>query len=181
MSKKIQITESQLERLMKTITEVASGYDDHYTMYLHGGKSLEVLIDTLRDLVLIFTGINSMLMSDNIEYADLKENFKSARNLIGEISKIMSVVFRDFTDRRVIKKGKILLRTLESYQERIKTTFSFNPDDLFEDNQLKERLIMLTASLANKLEDYALELQSSAASFKEIVQKGRDKRNPNMN
>jgi hypothetical protein len=94
----------------------------------------------------------------------------------------MDVVFKDLTERRLVRKGEILLRALKSYQEKIKTTFSFNKEDLFNnDEELKERLINLTISLGGKLEEYALELKGSSERFKDTVQKGRDKRNTNMN
>ena len=51
----------------------------------------------------------------------MKENFKEAIDLIGEISKAMKVVFKDFDDRKLIRKGDLLLRTLESYQEKLVT------------------------------------------------------------
>jgi hypothetical protein len=181
MGKKIQITELQFERLMKTITEAASGYDDFHVMFLHGGKSLGILSDTLKDLLTVFLGIKAMLESETIEYVDLKENFKEASDLISEISKIMEVVFKDFTERKTIRKGELLLRALESYQEKIKTTFYFSPKDIFKNNELKERLINLTTSLANKLEDYAIELRDSSITFKDRLEKGRDKRDSNMN
>jgi hypothetical protein len=182
MSKKIQLTESQFKRLMENITEIVSGYDDYHVMFLHGGKSFALLIDTLRDLMKVFLGIQAMLSSDTIQYTDLKENFKEARDLIVEISKIMDVVFKDLTERRLVRKGEILLRALKSYQEKIKTTFSFNKGDLFNnDEELKERLIKLTISLGGKLEEYALELKESTERFKDVIQKGRDKRNTNMN
>jgi len=182
MSKKIQITESQFKRLMRTITEVVSGYDDYHVMFLHGGKSLALLLDTLKDLLKVFAGIQAMLESETIEYTDLKENFKEAGDLIVEISKIMEVVFKDLSERKLIRKGEILLRALESYQEKIKTTFSFRKEDLFNnDEELKERLIKLTINLGGKLEEYALELKDSSMIFKDRLEKGRDKRNPNMN
>jgi hypothetical protein len=181
MGKKIQITESQFKRLMKTITEAVSGYDDFHVMYQHGGKSIAFLLDTMRDLLNVFKGIEGMLTSDNIEYTDLKENFNSAIDLIDEITKVMKVVFKDFADRKTIRKGNILLRTLESYQEKLRTTFSFKPEDVYKDDELKERLAILTNEVALKLHDYALELRSSTDTFKSRVLKGRDKQNPNMN
>jgi hypothetical protein len=181
MGKKIQITESQFKRLMKTITEVAAGYDDFYVMYKHGGKSISLLIDTMKDLLNVFKGIQGMLESETIEYVDLKENFKTAIDLIGEISKVMTVVFKDFTDRKVIKKGELLLRSLESYQERLRTTFGYQPEDLFGEGELKSRLIDLTQGVSDKLLSYTLELQKSAFKFKDTIQRHRDRRNPNMN
>jgi hypothetical protein len=93
----------------------------------------------------------------------------------------MKVVFKDFADRKTIRKGNILLRTLESYQEKLRTTFSFKPEDVYKDDELKERLAILTNEVALKLHDYALELRSSTDTFKSRVLKGRDKQNPNMN
>lgn len=181
MGKKIHITESQFKRLMKTITEAVSGYDDFHIMFQHEGKSLSLLLDTLKDLTQVFKGIEGMLISDTIEYTDLKENFKTAIDLIGEIKQIMKVVFKDSAERKLIRKGELLLRGLESYQEKLRTTFAFERGDVFSDDDLKTRLVDLTVSVAQKLENYAYELQNTAFKFRDTIEKHRDKRNPNMN
>jgi hypothetical protein len=45
MGKKIQLTESQLKRVIILMTEEAVGYDDFYQMFKHGGKSMEILME----------------------------------------------------------------------------------------------------------------------------------------
>lgn len=103
---KILVTEEQFQRLMKRITEEAAGYDDFEVMAQHGGKSMGVLIDTLSDLSNVLEGIVNMTKSTNIEYVDLRENLNIAIELISEITQVMNIVFKDFTERKTIRKVK---------------------------------------------------------------------------
>ena len=116
---KILVTEEQFQKLMKRITEEAAGYDDFNVMHQHGGASMGILIDNIKDLTGVFGGIVKMTKSNNIEYIDLKENLQLAIDLIYEIIDVMKITFKDFTERKTIMKGEILHRKLESYQEKI--------------------------------------------------------------
>jgi hypothetical protein len=180
MGKKIVVTESQLKRLIDVIKEEAAGYDDFYIMNQHGGKSMALLIDTLNDLLQVFKGISAMLNSDNIEYIDLRENLMSAVDLITEINDVMRIVFKDFTDREVIKSGEIMHRKLESYQEKIRMMVNMG-EELLSKEHLLDKLESMTENVANSMVEYANKLHRADKTFKSRIMKGRDQRNPDFN
>ncbi len=180
MGKKVILTESQLKRVMVLMTEEAAGYDDFYVMYQHGGKSMEILLDTLNDLLQVFRGIVSMINSDNIKYIDLRENLTAAVNLITEINDVMRIVFKDFTDREVIKSGEIMHRKLESYQEKIRIMVNMGEELLSKENLL-DKLEAMTENVANSMKEYAMKLNISVKKFERRIEKNRDQRNPDFN
>jgi hypothetical protein len=178
--KKIIITEEQLSRLIDRLNEEAVGYDDFYQMFQHGGKSMGILMDTLRDLLKVFEGIVSMINSENIEYIDLRENLEAAIDLITEINDVMKIVFKDFTDRDVIKSGEIMHRKLESYQEKIRVLINMGEELLSKEN-LIDRLYSMTENLGKFIADYTDKLGNADKTFKRRLEIGRDKRNPDYN
>lgn len=180
MGRKIVVTESQLKKLIERINEEAAGYDDFYVMNQHGGKSMRLLVDTLNDLVQVFKGIKTMLNSDNIEYIDLRENLMAAVDLITEINDVMKIVFKDFTDRDVIKSGEIMHRKLESYQEKIRVLINMGEELLSKEN-LIDRLYSMTENLGKFIADYTDKLGNADKTFKRRLEIGRDKRNPDYN
>ena len=180
MKRKIIITEDQLSRLIDKLNEEAVGYDDFYQMFKHGGKSMEILKDTLSDLLKVFEGIASMINSENIEYVDLRENLKAAIDLITEINHVMKIVFKDFTDRDVIKSGEIMHRKLESYQEKIRMLINMGEELLSKEN-LIDKLYSMTENLGKFIGDYADKLGNTNKTFIKRLERGRDKRNPDYN
>jgi len=180
MGRKILVTESQLKKLINVIKEEAAGYDDFYIMNQHGGKSMALLVDTLNDLLNVFKGISSMLNSDNIEYIDLRENLMAAVDLITEINDVMRIVFKDFTDREVIKSGEIMHRKLESYQEKIRMMVNMGEELLSKENLL-DKLESMTENVGSSMVEYANKLHNADKKFRGRVKKGRDQRNPDFN
>lgn len=177
---KILVTEEQFKILMKRITEEAAGYDDFDVMAQHGGKSMGVLIDTLTDLSNVLRGIVNMTNSNNIKYIDLKENLEAAIDLISEIIQVMKIVFKDFTERKTIRKGEILHRKLESYQEKIRTMINMGEELLSKEN-LIYRLSELTENVSEYTVDYANELQSSHKRFSKRLNIGKPKPKTDLN
>lgn len=180
MGKKVLVTEDQLKRVMVLMTEEAAGYDDFYVMHQHGGKSMSILLDTLNDLLQVFKGISAMLNSDNIEYINLRENLMVAVDLITEINDVMRIVFKDFTDREVIKFGEIMHRKLESYQEKIRMMVNMGEELLSKENLLN-KLESMTENVTNTMTVYAMKLSKAAKTFERRLGKGRDQKNPDFN
>jgi hypothetical protein len=173
MARKFILTESQVKRLVNNLEEQASGYDDFHVMFMHGGKSMGILINTMNDLSKVFRGITRMLTSENIEYVDLKENLELAIDLITEIIGVMKIVFKDFTDKKVIMKGDIMHRKLESYQEKIRTMVKLG-EEIFNKQSIMDRLADLTQNVLSYLQEYAESLLNADQTFRERL----DKRNP---
>lgn len=180
MGKKFILTESQIKRLVENLDEEAAGYDDFDTMFQHGGKSMGILVDTMTDLSKVFRGITSMLNSENIEYIDLEENLSEAIDLITEINDVMRIVFKDFTEKETIKKGEILHRKLESYQEKIRTMINMG-EELLDKQSLMDRLVDLTVNTSKYLVDYAESLKTSDIRFRRRLDKHKPNRKPDMN
>ena len=169
---KILVTEEQFQRLMKRITEEAAGYDDFGVMAQHGGASMRVLIDSITDLSQVLRGIVHMLKSENIEYVDLKENLYLTIDLISEINGAMDIVFKDFTEREVIKTGKILHRKLESYQEKIRMMLDMG-EELISKENIIDKLTDLTMNVHRAMTDYAAELKVADIRFQVRTNKGK--------
>jgi hypothetical protein len=177
---KILVTEEQFQVLMKRITEEAAGYDDFDVMAQHGGTSMGILVDTLTDLSQVFKGIVQMTSSENIEYIDFKENLEVAIDLISEIINMMKTVFRDFTERKTIRKGEILHRKLESFQEKLRTMVNMGEELLSKEN-LIDKLIDLTENLSRYIFDYAMELKTADKTLRGRLNKFRPRPKTNMN
>jgi hypothetical protein len=177
---KILVTEEQFQKLMKKITEEAAGYDDYNVMHQHGGASMSILIDTIRDLTEVFSGIVKMTRSSNIEYTDLKENLQLAIDLISEIMDVMKITFKDFTERKTIMKGEILHRKLESYQEKIRTMINMG-EELLSKESLIERLIDLTLNVGKYMTDYTMELEKTHNRFTNRFDKFKPRPKTDMN
>jgi hypothetical protein len=177
---KVLVTEEQFQMLMKRITEEAAGYDDFDVMHQHGGTSIGMLVDTLTDLSQVFKGIVQMTSSENIEYVDFKENLEVAIDLISEITDIMKTVFRDFTERKTIRKGELLNRKLESFQGKLRTMINMGEELLSKEN-LIDRLIDLTENLGEYIVDYAMELKNADKTLRGRLDKFRPRPKTNMN
>jgi hypothetical protein len=180
MGRKILLSESQINRLVENLEEEAAGYDDFNVMGQHGGKSITMLVDTSQDLSSIFKGILSMLMSENIEYIDLKENLIEAIDLIEEVNMLTKIVFRDFTDKKTIMKGKIMHRKLESYQEKIRTLVGMG-EEILDRESLMERLYDLTDDVLNYVRDYTVTLLNANKTLMGRLEKGKSNRKSDMN
>jgi len=180
MGRRFILTESQVKRLVENLDEEAAGYDDFDTMLNHGGKSMGILVDAMTDLSKVFRGITSMLRSENIEYIDLRENLKEAIDLITEIIDVMKIVFRDFTEKETIKKGEILHRKLESYQEKIRTMVNMG-EELLDKERLMDRLADLTQNVLKYLTDYAASLKVSDIKFQIRLDKHKPNKKSDMN
>lgn len=180
MGKKILVTEHQLEKLVNYISEEAAGYDDFDQMLQHGGKSMSILIDTLKDLMTVFRGITEMTSSKTIEYIDLKENLKEAIDLISEINSVSKTVLQDFTDKEVIKISEILHRKLESYQEKIRMLINMG-EDIFSKENVKSKLEEMTTIVLEWVESYAYALKDADTKFRKRLRKGKPFQRPDMN
>jgi hypothetical protein len=106
-----------------------------------------------------------MLNSENIEYVDIKENLEAAIDLITEINRVMKIVFKDFTDKKVIMKGEIMHRKLESYQEKIRTMVKLG-EETFSKKNLMDRLASLTENVLFYLQEYAESLLEADKTFR---------------
>jgi len=177
---KILVTEEQLQRLMKRITEEAAGYDDFEVMSKHATQSMKVLTESITDLSQILRGIVHMLQSKNIEYVDLKENLYLAIELISEINMAMDIVFKDFTEKEVIKRGQILHRKLESYQEKIRMMLDMGKELMSKENII-EKLADLTMNVHRAMTSYVAELKVADKRFQVRSEKGRPKPKTDLN
>jgi hypothetical protein len=177
---KILVTEEQFQMLMKRITEEAAGYDDFNVMGLHATQSMKVLVDSLTDLSQVLRGVVHMLKSEHIEYIDLRENLYLVIELISEINMAMDIVFKDFTERKVIKTGKILHRKLESYQEKIRMMLDMG-EELISKENIIDKLTDLTMSVHRAMTDYAAELKVADIKFKNTVERGRPRPKTDLN
>jgi hypothetical protein len=180
MKKTIKLTESELKTVITKIIEQAAGYDDFQVMYHHGGIGLKALMTTLKDLLSVLKSIIMIIESDSLEYNGIVELLSKATDIISDINSVMKTVFKDFTDREVIKKGKLLGRALESYKEKL-FTFMDMGEELVTKDILLDKLIVLTDTVVKRTEDYAIELSKYEKIFKDRLEFGKDEPKSNFN
>jgi hypothetical protein len=180
MKKTIKLTESELKTVITKIIEQAAGYDDFQVMYHHGGIGLKALMTTLKDLLSVLKSIIMIIESDSLEYNTIVELLSKATDIISDINSVMKTVFKDFTDREVIKKGKLLGRALESYKEKL-FTFMDMGEELVTKDILLDKLIVLTDTVVKRTEDYAIELSKYEKIFKDRLEFGKDEPKSNFN
>jgi hypothetical protein len=173
MKKTIKLTESELKTVITRIIEQAAGYDDFQVMYHHGGIGLNALMTTLKDLLSLLRSIIMIIESDSLEYNTIVELLSKATDIISDINSVMKTVFKDFTDREVIKKGKLLGRALESYKEKL-FTFMDMGEELVTKDMLLTKLVELTDIVTIKTKEYAIELTNYQKRFKSRIDFGKD-------
>ena len=180
MGKKIIISESQLERLAKSIAEAVSGYDDFHVMGQHAGHSMALLHETGKDLLKVLLGLMTMLDDPNMSFVDIKENLEAANDLIGEVIKIMEVVFQDFSEESTIEKGEYLIDKLRKFTNRIRPILKYSEDDL-DRMQVTGKVKQLIVDVFNDFNDYFLDLFKTHIKFKERLDKFSPKPRPEDN
>ena len=180
MKKTIKLTESELKTIITRIIEQAAGYDDFQVMYHHGGIGLNALMTTLKDLLSVLRSIVMIIESDSLEYNTIGKLLYRATDLISNINIVMKTVFKDFTDSEVVKKGKLLGRALESYQEKL-ITFIDMGEELVTKDMLLDKLTMLTDIVVKRTDDYAVELSKYGRTFKSRLEFGKDEPKGNFN
>lgn len=180
MKKIIKLTESELNSVIRKIVEQAAGYDDFQVMYHHGRISLKALITTLSDLLSVFRSIMTIIDSESLEYNTIVGLLYKAIGITTDINSVMGIVFKDFTDRDVVRKGKLLGRALESYQEKL-ITFMDMGEELVTKDMLLTKLIELTDIVTIKTKEYAIELANYEKRFKSRIDFGKDEPKGNFN
>ena len=180
MKKTIKLTESELKSVITKIVEQAAGYDDFQVMNHHGRISLRALITTLSDLLSVFRSIMNIIDSESLEYNTIVGLLYKAIGIITDINSVMGVVFKDFTDRDVVRKGKLLGRALESYQEKL-ITFMDMGEELVTKDMLLTKLVELTDIVTIKTKEYAIELTNYQKRFKSRIDFGKDEPKSNFN
>lgn len=118
MKRKIIISEEQLKILVNRLDEMIAGYDDYPTMFQHAGKSMSELMDQLQQLMIAFNNLSEFMYEENYLGDDFVDAIKDALTQIYEFNEISEMIFKDFSEKEVVKNGEILLRKLESFQEK---------------------------------------------------------------
>lgn len=180
MGKKIIISESQLERLAKSIAEAVSGYDDIFVMGQHAGHSMALLHETGKDLLTVLLGLMRMIDDPDMSFVDIKENLKAANDLIGEVIKIMEVVFQDFSEKSTIEKGEYLIDKLRKFSNRIRPILEYSEDDLDRD-QVTGKVKELIVGVFNDFNNYFLDVFKTHVKFKERMDKFKPQARPEDN
>jgi hypothetical protein len=175
MGKKYIVSENQFSMLMKKLTEDVAGYDDFFTMSRHAGMSMGNLISLLNDLMMILSEIKMYLHTEDVSYREI-ENLTSEGDLkIDEIKRLMMLIFKDFTEKETIRKGKILVKKLTGFQKMIKMLNHYGPQVFDGESGVKEKLENSLKSLGTSLLDYAKELRTSHENISGTLQRHKPK------
>jgi hypothetical protein len=174
MGKKYQITEEQFSNLMRNLTEIAAGYDDFFVMSQHAGKSMEQFLNLLNDLMSTLGALKMVLKDDDVSINDVEDYSEEVFDVIGNMSQTMKRLFRDFTEKELILKGKILMRKLESFTEKMRTVLHYK-EETFNDKDAKKNITNFINGLRKYLEDYIEELRTTHERFGSRIQKNKPK------
>jgi hypothetical protein len=175
MGRKYQITESQFEFLMKRLTEVAAGYDDHFVMSTHSGGSMGRLIFLLTDLVESLKETMSLLNTEDVNTKEVISHFESVNDRLDIVSEMMIKTFKDFTEREVINKGKLLVKKIKQYQRKIGVILHYGSQLTDSDEEFFESIGKETKKLAGFTLDYSHELRNSSDKLQGILQRNKPK------
>jgi len=175
MGKKYQITESQFKLLMKRLTEVAAGYDDHFIMSTHAGGSMAKLIYLLTNFVGILNETISLLNTEDITTKEVISQFEDVNDNLDIVADMMSKVFKDFTEKELINKGKILVRKIKQYQRKIGVILHYGTQLSDSDEEFFETIGSETKKLARYTYDFSNELQNSSDNIQGILQRNQPK------
>jgi len=174
MGKKYQITEEQFSNLMRNLTEIAAGYDDFEVMSQHVGKSMNHFLSLLNDLMTTLGALKMALRDDDVSIRDIADYSEEVFDVINNMNEIMERVFRDFTEKELITKGKILMRKLESFTEKLRTILFYKEENL-DNRTAKENITKALNSLAKYIQDYVYELRTTHEMFGSRIQKNKPK------
>lgn len=170
MGRKIIISESQLKRLAKSITEAVSGYDDIFVMHKHAGHSMRLLADTGNDLMRVLKGLMGMIIDDDFSFVDVKENLEAANDTIDEIINIMEVVFNDFSEKSLIEKGQYLIKKLRKFKNRTKLLMS-HEEGMLNQEDVIDKLKELIKELASDYKSFVEQFYQTNEKFRKIMDK----------
>jgi len=174
MGKKYQITEEQFSNLMRNLTEIAAGYDDFYVMSQHAGKSMSHFLNLLNDLMATLGALKMALKDDDVSINDIEDYSQEVFDVISNMNETMERVFRDFTEKELITKGKILMRKLESFTEKLRTIFFYKEENL-DNRNAKENITKTLNNLAKYIQDYVYELRTTHEMFGSRIQRNKPK------
>jgi hypothetical protein len=132
MKKIIRITENKLISLIKRTINEVGGYDDFNVMSMHAGTSMGILVSGLNDLTLLLVHTAKMIdKNPDIRVNKISSELNDLVFIIDEIKKDMNIVFSDFTEDNILKKGKKLLKAIDTLQENVRRILMLKTD-LFE-------------------------------------------------
>ena len=84
-------------------------------------------------------------------------------------------IFKDFTEKETIRKGKLLIKKLSRFQQMIKMLRHYGPQVFDGESGVKEKLEDSLQNLGTSLLDYAKELRTSHENVSGILQRHKPK------
>lgn len=166
MGKIIRITENELISLIKRTINEVGGYDDFDVMSMHAGTSMGILVSGLNNLTLSLIHTAKMIDENpDVRVNKISGELKDLVFIIDVIKKDMNIVFSDFTEDIIIKKGKKLLKAIDTLQENVRRILMLKTD-LFEmDPDFAEKFLNYIKKIMPLIQDYGDELAKTDEMF----------------
>ena len=179
MKKDILLSENQLKKLIyKIIKEVRGGYDDYSVMATHAESSMAPMAASLSDLTGALLGLIQLVdfLDDPIGSSDFYEATFAFNVLVDEFKTANKIIYKDFSEDDVIKKGQKLIKKLDALQENLRRVESLGRD-FFESNQdFKVKFRNYVIGVFESIKEYDQELEKTHNMFgKRLSGKGWQK------
>jgi hypothetical protein len=171
MKRTIIISEEQLKILVSRLDEMIAGYDDYHTMFQHAGKSMSELMDQLQQLMIAFNNLSEFMYEENYLGDDFVEAIKDALTQIYEFNDISEMIFKDFSEKEVVKNGEILLRKLESFQEKAMMFIEMYKHDSIDLKKLVSLIAIKIDDIVEFVRNYRNAIVDSDTKFQNLYQK----------
>ena len=168
MKKTIIISEEQLKVLIGQINEMIAGYDDYPTMFQHAGKSMSGLMDQLQSLMVAFENLTEFMYEENYMGEDFVNALKDALNQIDEFNDISKMIFKDFSEKKVVKNGEILSRKLESFKEKAIIFIEMYKHDSINLDKLVSLIGIKIDNIVEFVRNYRNAISDSDAKFQDL-------------
>lgn len=171
MKRTIIISEEQLKILVNRLDEMIAGYDDYPTMFQHVGKSMSELMDQLQQLMIAFNNLSEFMYEENYLGDDFVEAIKDALSQINEFNQVTKTIFRDFSEKEVVKNGEILSRKLESFEEKAMMFIEMYNYDSINLKKLVSLIAIKINDIVEFVRNYRNAIVDSDTKFQDLYKK----------
>lgn len=172
MKKQITLSENELKNLIyRIIKEVRGGYDDFNIMQKHFETTLEYLLIILSDLSKSILILMSAVESTDNAFGSESFFTHAAERLIIDIQNYKDVcnsIFVDLPEDNIIRYGKILMKSLDTFEENLRRILSFGRDFFVSNEDFKDKLRSYVMKIMKDLKNFDSEIEKTVIEKNEL-------------
>lgn len=180
MKKEIILSENELKNLVyKIIKEITAGYDDYEVMGAHAGTSMGIMTRLMAEFSENLINLFKSVESEENPF-DSKEFFNEINQFMAlaeEFKNTNKIVYKDFSEKELVRKGKILLKKIDTLQENLSLIKTFGKDFFKSNEDFKEKFKNYILNILESITEYSDELTNTNRKFTDIfIRKNRNMR-----